>query len=123
MRLVFAHLDENYLKALRALFKFTPVSSSHVVPVIMSVPPLLLYASLQKTHPAPVALITTAAGHADENGSDSNVVHCPLQRNLHSTLLSLLRRREHDVVVIQPPADVRELHAAVVCAMRDWKTK
>lgn len=120
MRLVFAHVDENYLRALRALFKFTPVSASHVVPIIMPVRAHLLYATLRKTHPANVALITTLTDTAcDEGGAepDANIMHCPLNPLLQSALLSVVRNREHDVVVVQPPLEPRDLHAAVVRAI------
>ena len=102
MRLVVAHVDENYLRGLRALFKYTPVTTNKVVPVVMPVKPDALYASLRKTHNAPVAMLTTTSMDAHA---------------LQSALTYLVQRGEHDVVVVQPPADVRLLYTAVVNAM------
>ena len=117
MRLIFAHVDENYLRALRALFKYTPINSSRVVPVVMPVRPHALYASLQKTHPAPVALMLAAVttGH---QAPDANVMACgPHIPDMQSTLTRLVHEGKHDVVVIQPPADARALYVAVVNAI------
>lgn len=124
MRLVFAHVDENYLRGLRALFKYTPVCSSRVVPVVMAVRAHALYASLRKTHPSPVALLLSTAPGTTPACTDANVIHyAPSASALQHTLTSLMQRGEHDVVVVQPLADVRALYAAVVHAMDASPTK